>query len=245
MSPRMEGTAWDADVDDAKMARIGNASLRKKEWRQAHAAKAAVAANDIWDDDDIDEETATVIAGAEERRRLSTGTAVKTAMASDPSRSPPSGNAAKAVVAANDIWDDDDIDEETATVIAGAEERRSLSTAVKMAMASDPSRSPPTRRGGFQDHPPTPKPLPQTPQPTITTPPASSRAFRSSALTLADAKAIGPWTTWTLFPNAKVHLTPRPLPMEDLSPPPLPSTPFSKALGKRKMPPSKQDLRWL
>ena len=68
----MEGTAWDADVDDAKMARIGNASLRKKEWRQAHAAKAAVAANDIWDDDDIDEETATVIAGAEERRRLST-----------------------------------------------------------------------------------------------------------------------------------------------------------------------------
>ena len=114
-----------------------------------------------------------------------------------------------------------------------------MSSAVKMAIASDPSRSPPTRRGGFQDHPPTPKPLPQTPQPTIITPPATSRAFRSSALTLADAKAIGPWTTWTLFPDAEVQLTVRSLPLEELSPPPLPSTPFSKALGKRKMPPSK------
>ena len=82
------GRCWDADLDEAKMARVGNASMRTMEWRKAHAAKkAAVAAKDIRDDDDIDEETANVIAGAEERRSLST--AVKMAMASDPSRSPP------------------------------------------------------------------------------------------------------------------------------------------------------------
>ena len=39
--------------------------------------------------------------------------------------------------------------------------------AVQMAIAADRSRSPPTRRGGFQSHPPIPKPLPQTPAPRI------------------------------------------------------------------------------
>ena len=136
-------------------------------------------------------------------------------------------------------WADVDIDEATAATIAAAEKRRSLSATVRMAIAADPSRSPPSRRGPFQDRPPPPKPLPQ-PVVSISTPPASS-----SALTLAEAQAIGPWTTWTLFPNAclrtPVRLTPRSLPMEDLSPPPLPyyrPTLSSKALGKRKLPPT-------
>ena len=41
------------------------------------------------------------------------------------------------------------------------------SAAVQIAIASDRSRSPPTRRGGFQSHPPIPKPLPQIPAPRI------------------------------------------------------------------------------
>ena len=76
-------------------------------------------------------------------------------------------------------WADVDIDEATAATIAAAEKRRSLSATVRMAIAADPSRSPPSRRGPFQDRPPPPKPLPQ-PVVSISTPPASS-----SALTLA------------------------------------------------------------
>ena len=125
-------------------------------------------------------------------------------------------------------WADVDIDEATAATIAAAEERRTQSATVRMAMAADPSRSPPSRRGPFQDRPPVPKPLPQTPQPVIST-------ASSSALTLAEAQAIGPWTTWTLFPDACLRTPVR------LSPPPLPyyrPTLSSKALGKRKLPPT-------
>ena len=131
-----------------------------------------------------------------------------------------------------------DFDEATAAIIAAAEVRRSQSATVRMAVAADPSRSPPTRRGPFQDRPPIPKPLPQ-PVASTSTPPA-----RSSPLTLTEAQAIGPWMTWTLFPDAclrtPVRLTPRPLPNEELSPPPLPyySRLSSKALGKRKLPPT-------
>ena len=220
MSPtnRDDMSDWDAGLDEAKLAHIAVAGECKMAWRQAREAD-----KDDWGAE-LDDKTMDAIASEHD-------------------------------------FDHEDLDDATAATIAAAEARRNLSTAVKMAMAEDPSRSPPTRRGGFQDHPPIPKPLPQTPQPrlvkpaaeTVSTPTTMSMAHyvtkyatkgeesrtppaSSSALTLAEAQAIGPWMTWTLFPDAKVRLTPRPLPMEELSPPPLPSnTPSAKALGKRKL----------
>ena len=78
------------------------------------------------------------------------------------------------------------------------------SAAVQIAIASDRSRSPPTRRGGFQSHPPIPKPLPQIPAPRIAyTPTATPEPKR-----------------WTLDPstNCRIGLS---QPLEELSPPPI------------------------
>ena len=119
-------------------------------------------------------------------------------------------------------WDAD-IPHKVGAYIAGEEYARAMhdrgeqpSAAVQMAIASDRSRSPPTRRGGFQSHPPIPKPLPQTPAPRIAYTPRTE-----------------PPTTmqWTLSPSANCHFFSQPL--EELTPPRIPFDDIGWVAGRR------------